>query len=65
MINLNILIPGTFIEDKNGIVYKVIYKTKTTVTIKNISTDIIEILPISTINAIDYTFVDIKGNYTM
>lgn len=65
MINLDMLTPGTFIEDKNGIVYKIMYKTKTTVTIKNISTDVVEMSPISSIRATDYTFVDVKGNYIM
>lgn len=64
MLNKNILIPGVFIENiHDHTVYQVQTNMHQVLVLRNISTDAIVSLPISSLNLFDYEVVTIEPNY--
>ena len=66
MINKNILIPGVFIERISD---KTVFQIQTTINqaivLRNISTDVITMIPLDTIDVNDYDIVEVEPNYVM
>lgn len=66
MLNKFVLIPGVFIERiSDHTVYLVQFTSEQVVVLRNISTDTLISLPISSINTSEYEIVEVKGDYTM
>lgn len=66
MVNVRSLIPGMFIEDIYTHEVSMIQSlTSQVIVLKNISTDVIHSLPVSSINFDNYQIVEVVPNYTM
>ena len=64
MLNLATIIPGMFLEHtKSHDIYKVLFKSINIITLKNMKSNKITMLPITELNPSCYEVVDIVGNY--